>query len=233
MFQAAEWFELLAKFARDLARGRDPADALELLAQDVHHHLGDVDVRVWLFTDDLLHLVAASGSRFGGLDGFETERRAGPGLDAARSGTAVLVGDLHHCLSRWPEYVQDAEKAGIAAVAALPLRSSEAPLGALCLYFASPLTWRADDAATAARFADLVATQLEHAARHSAQDVLIGQLREALERRVVIEQAKGIIAAKRSVGVETAFEIMRKYARDRNASVHVVASSVVKLGLLP
>ncbi len=62
---------------------------------------------------------------------------------------------------------------------------------------------------------------------------LTDHLRTALTTRVLIEQAKGIVAATRGIGVEDAFQILRKHARDHNARLHDVASAVVTLGLRP
>lgn len=53
------------------------------------------------------------------------------------------------------------------------------------------------------------------------------QLRGALTSRVVIEQAKGMIAAHHGIGVDQAFQRLRKHARDHNARIHEIAAQVV------
>ena len=62
---------------------------------------------------------------------------------------------------------------------------------------------------------------------------LTQQLQLALTTRVVIEQAKGMVAAQRGIGVEEAFDVLRRHARDHNATLQAVASAVVTLGLRP
>jgi AmiR/NasT family two-component response regulator len=62
---------------------------------------------------------------------------------------------------------------------------------------------------------------------------LTEQLQQALSTRVVIEQAKGMVAAQRGIGVEEAFGVLRRHARDHNASLQSVATAVVTLGLRP
>ena len=63
--------------------------------------------------------------------------------------------------------------------------------------------------------------------------VLNEQLETALASRVVIEQAKGMLAERRGTSVEEAFQALRKHARDHNASLQEVATAVVTLGLSP
>lgn len=73
------------------------------------------------------------------------------------------------------------------------------------------------------------------ARRHDRDQLaeLTGQLQQALTTRVVIEQAKGMVAAQRAIGVEEAFDVLRRHARDHNATLQAVASAVVTLGLRP
>jgi len=59
------------------------------------------------------------------------------------------------------------------------------------------------------------------------------QLEQALQSRIVIEQAKGLIAAERGVGLDDAFEVLRKHARHKGVKLHALAQAVVELGLRP
>jgi signal transduction histidine kinase/DNA-binding response OmpR family regulator len=59
------------------------------------------------------------------------------------------------------------------------------------------------------------------------------QLEGALHSRIIIEQAKGILAAERGITVDEAFDLVRKHARERGVKLHAVAEAVVKLGLRP
>ena len=64
-----------------------------------------------------------------------------------------------------------------------------------------------------------------------AQEQISGQLQEALDSRVVIEQAKGITAQQKSVSVDQAYQLMRGHARSNHASLRVVAEAIVAVGL--
>lgn len=58
------------------------------------------------------------------------------------------------------------------------------------------------------------------------------QLQRALESRVVIEQAKGFLAASRDLTPGDAFDRLRRYARSHNTDVHAVASRVLTRALV-
>jgi PAS domain S-box-containing protein len=65
--------------------------------------------------------------------------------------------------------------------------------------------------------------------RHQQQ--LSVQLQEALDSRVVIEQAKGITAQRLGVTIDQAYQLIRAHARSNNASLRTVAEAIVEVGL--
>ena len=67
---------------------------------------------------------------------------------------------------------------------------------------------------------------LQHRAALEAQ-VLNEQLNHALNSRIVIEQAKGIIAERESLNMEQAFSTLRNHARSHNLRLVDVASDVI------
>jgi len=52
------------------------------------------------------------------------------------------------------------------------------------------------------------------------------QLREALRSRVVIEQAKGVLAERYRIDVEQAFQLLRRTARSNRMRIHALAGAV-------
>lgn len=113
-----------------------------------------------------------------------------------------------------------------------------------------PVEWRLHAADGAWRSVEVVASNLlddpavygivcslrDVTQRREEADRLVAlteQLTRALSSRVVIEQAKGVVAASRGVGVDEAFQILRKHCRDHNANINAVANAVVSLGLRP
>ena len=79
--------------------------------------------------------------------------------------------------------------------------------------------------------ADVATSYVVNASMLRQQEQLSEQLQHALESRVVIEQAKGITAQQHSVTVDHAYQLMRRHARNNNASLRIVAEAIVGVGL--
>ena len=107
-----------------------------------------------------------------------------------------------------------------------------AAVGAVNLYDSQPRSWSAEDVRVAAIFANIATGYLTHASAARQQKRTAEQLQQALNTRLIIEQAKGVLATKRETTVDDAFQVLRKYARDHNARIHDVARAVVKGELL-
>jgi hypothetical protein len=62
-------------------------------------------------------------------------------------------------------------------------------------------------------------------------ETLTGQLRAALNSRVIIEQAKGVLAQRGNLSMSAAFDRLRRYARTHQARLSEVAREVVETDL--
>jgi AmiR/NasT family two-component response regulator len=111
------------------------------------------------------------------------------------------------------------------------MRLDDQIIGALNLYSYEPRKWSDGDIAVAGVLADVATSYVVNASKLRQQEQLSEQLQEALESRVVIEQAKGITAHKNVVTIDQAYQLMRRHARDNNASLRVVAEAIVAVGL--
>jgi AmiR/NasT family two-component response regulator len=101
-------------------------------------------------------------------------------------------------------------------------------IGALNLYAAEPGGLEGEQAAAGQTFADVATAFLVHARDLQQREVFTDDLQRALSSRVVVEQAKGFVAAKRAITPTAAFELLRRYARDHRVKVQVVARGVVE-----
>jgi len=72
-----------------------------------------------------------------------------------------------------------------------------------------------------------IGTDSDLAAELEEARVKIAQLEHALKSRIVIEQAKGIIAERLGVEVDVAFDLLRSAARSHRIKIHAVAERVV------
>jgi GAF domain-containing protein len=133
--------------------------------------------------------------------------------------------------SRWPEYAPIAISAGFCAVAAIPLRAADGCIGSLNLYSRAIRAWEEDELEQALLFADIASSYVANASDLQRSERVREQLQQALDSRIVIEQAKGMIAAHQGLTIDQAYDKLRSYTRGHNASLHEVANAVVNLGL--
>jgi GAF domain-containing protein len=223
----------LSEFAGTLAKGFAISDVLHDLAEQVSAVLGIDGAGVSVQDGDRLQFVTAHDARAAQMEGVQDAGQAGPCVDAWHSGEAITVADLRTGPHRWDDYEKAARDAGVVAIAAIPMRSDTQSIGALDLYSTKPREWSGDDLESARILADMATSYVIHASELDRQRRLNEQLREALDSRIVIEQAKGILAAERRISVDAAFEVLRGHARNHSAPLRSVAEAVVSLGMRP
>jgi GAF domain-containing protein len=173
-----------------------------------------------------LHATAASSENARLLELFELQSDAGPCVDAYRTGRPVVNADLHANAEHWPRFAEAAELAGYVSVHALPLRLRNTVIGALNLFCSQPGALSENDVRVGQALAD-VATIGILAQRNLYQaELLTTQLQNALTSRVTIEQAKGVLAERHKVTVDSAFDLLRQHARTNNLHISDLARDV-------
>lgn len=182
--------------------------------------------------DGSLRVIASSSEAMRVLELFEIQAKEGPCLDCYRTGKPVVHEDLTAHGGRWPRFAPEAIAAGFNSVEALPMRLRGAVIGALNLFHPATGGMGQPDIDSAQALADVATIAiLQHRASLEAQAVN-AQLNQALNSRVTIEQAKGMISERLGVDMDQAFRSLRSYARNRNLRLVDVALGVVK-GTLP
>jgi transcriptional regulator with GAF, ATPase, and Fis domain len=214
--------------ATSLATGFDVADLLHSLTVGCVG-LVDVESAGLLLADryGILHVLAASSDQTRQLELFQLQRREGPCLDCYRAGAAIAVPDLRAAVHRWPQFVAAARAAGFASVHALPMRLRTTTLGTLGLFGTRAGALHDDDLALGQALADVASVALMQGKISADQAMLNEQLQHALTSRVVVEQAKGVLAQCADVDMERAFAMLRGYTRDNNLRLTDVAAAVV------
>jgi GAF domain-containing protein len=178
-----------------------------------------------------LQLMASSSERMRLLELFELQRQQGPCPDCYKSGKAIDEPDLATAVGRWPAFAPEASRVGFHAVAALPLRLRQERIGALNLFRSHPGRMAEADLIAAQALADVAAIGLlQHRAGREAR-LLAEQLSDALNARVTIEQAKGVLAERLQIAVDEAYSLLRVYALDRQVRLAEVARQVVNAEL--
>jgi GAF domain-containing protein len=174
-----------------------------------------------------LRVMASSSEAMRVLELFELQSQEGPCLDCYRTGQAVVNQDLATVNGRWPRFAPEALAAGFQSVHALPMRLRGTVIGALNLFNAQPGQMRPADIEAAQALADVATIAvLQHRAVSEAQ-VLNEQLNYALNSRIVIEQAKGMVAQRQGLNMEDAFAVLRGHARSHNIRLVDVANAVI------
>lgn len=151
---------------------------------------------------------------------------SGPCIECYNNGVAVSVSDIDDENSKWPDFMRVALAQGIHSALATPMKLRGKVIGTLNLFAERTGHVSARDAAVAQALADVATIGLlqERVIRES--HIIEEQLHRALDSRVMIEQAKGVIAGSLSVSMDDAFALIRKYSRDRNLTIRTVAESI-------
>jgi GAF domain-containing protein len=174
-----------------------------------------------------LRLVASSSEAMRVLEVFELQAREGPCLEAYNTGVRIGHERLEAGAGRWPRFSAAAVEAGFRSASALPLRLRDKTVGALNLFHVGEAPMPERDIVVAQAFADLATISLvQHRAATEAQR-LNEQLSVALSSRVVIEQAKGVIAERAGIDLAEAFERLRAFARHHNLLLTDVSQAAV------
>jgi transcriptional regulator with GAF, ATPase, and Fis domain len=195
----------------------------------------DVDAAGLMLADHSgqLRVAAASTQRARLLELFELQNEEGPCLDSFASGQAVLASDLGGAgdPGTWPRFSPESREAGFLSVAALPLRLRELTIGALNLFRKEPTALGPDEQRLAQALADVATIGILQERGVRQQETVARQLQNALDSRIVIEQAKGVIAERTGLDMDESFRLLRNAARSRNKKLSEVATLVVLGGL--
>lgn len=177
-----------------------------------------------------LSVAAASSERTRLLEVFAVGIDAGPCVECVRTGRPVSSDDLTSPGAReqWPRYVEGAEAAGFRSTHALPMRLRDDVIGVLTLLHTAEHALSETDARLGQALADAATIGLLHerAIRHA--ETVQEQLQGALNSRVIIEQAKGVLAAQHDLDPEDAFGALRSHARRQGMRLTDLARAVVE-----
>jgi GAF domain-containing protein len=231
MYDQTLFLQTLSRFAVVLPARYDLEAALTELTESVTAVLGLSGSGVTMAEEGRLRFVTAVSQASGDLERNQEHQQAGPCRDAFDTGEVVRVTDVREESGRWPEFAATATRLGVAGVAGIPMRLADEIIGALNLYATEPRQWSDQDIAVAGVLADVGTSYVVNASKLRQQEQLSEQLQEALESRVVIEQAKGITAQQNTITVDHAYLLMRRHARNNNAKLRLVAEAIVAVGL--
>ncbi|MEO5873866.1 MAG: GAF and ANTAR domain-containing protein [Streptosporangiaceae bacterium] len=220
--------EAFVELADTLVAGFDVIDLLHTLSERCVE-LVEVDAAGILMADQrgTLSLLAASTEQARHLELFQLQDEEGPCLDCFHTGLPVICADLATMPQRWPRFTAAARERGFAAVHAFPIRLRDQTLGAMNLFRATPGELPADTIAVAQALADVATISLltDRASRDGTQ--LVEELQAALNSRILLEQAKGVLGERANIEMGAAFTVMRDFARQHKWKLSDVALAVI------
>jgi GAF domain-containing protein len=174
-----------------------------------------------------LRVMASSSEAMRVLELFELQAAEGPCLDCYRTGEPVVNQDLAAPDTRWPLFASEALDAGFHSTHALPMRLRGVVIGALNLFNKTTGDLPRADLDAAQALADVATIGILHHRLALEAQTLNTQLEHALNSRIVIEQAKGMVAERTGASLEEAFKTLRDHARSHNLRLADVAHDVV------
>ena len=228
MISAQRLSSVFVEVADTLVADFDLIDFLHNLAAHTAAVSDAASVGLMLADEDgSLQYMAASTESARHLELFQLQHDEGPCLECYRTGRPVAIADLREHETRWPAFTQRAFEAGVGSVHAFPMRLRDRVIGALNVFDENPLPLRREDARIVQALADVATIAIIQERAISRAETVTEQLQGALNSRIVIEQAKGMIAQRNGLDVDTAFERLRAHARRRQERLADVARAVV------
>ncbi|MGH3463048.1 MAG: ANTAR domain-containing protein [Kribbellaceae bacterium] len=208
----------------------DEFDLIEFLQMLTAHtsELADAAAAGLLLADQhgRLQFMAASHEQARLLELFQVQTQEGPCQDCFSQAKPVINADLNDAADRWPRFAPRAVAAGFRSVHAFPLRLRNEVIGALNLFGTAAGAMEPPAIRIVQGLADVATIGLlQERAIHRAE-VLTEQLQAALNTRIIIEQAKGVLAQIHGCGTDEAFELLRAYCRTHRLRLSQVAHTI-------
>ncbi len=224
----------LVELADTMVDDFDVVDLLTLLTDRCVEVLDVAAAGLMLtFPGGELRVMASSSEAMRLLELFELQSEEGPCPDCYRTGEPIVNHRLQSSGGPWPGFSPRALEAGFRSVHALPLRLRNVTIGALNLFRSDEGALSDADVAAAQALADVATIAvLQHRAVRDTQ-LVNEQLHYALNSRVVIEQAKGMVAERKGLDMDQAFSTLRSHARRHSLRLVDVAHDVIAGDLSP
>jgi hypothetical protein len=218
-----------ARLADTLVADYDVVDLLQNLVELSSRVLGATAAGVMLADEHgELDVIASTSEATRLVEVMQLSAYAGPCIESFVTGTAVSLPDITRSPERWHAFRDRALEQGFAAIDAIPMRLREDTIGTLNLFRTSTGELEQEDLVAAQAFADVATIGILHQRTIAESDTVRRQLQYALNSRIVIEQAKGVVAQTRGVSIDDAFTLIRDHARRNRLGISAVASDIVE-----
>jgi transcriptional regulator with GAF, ATPase, and Fis domain len=220
--------ETFVTLADTLVADYDVVDLLQLLVDTCRDVLDTTAAGILLADENgELEVIASTSEASRLVEVMQLSAEEGPCIESFRSGRRVSVPDIADSKQEWWQFRGSALRQGFHSMDALPLRLRDTTIGTLNLMRESPGAAPEESVAAAQAFADVATIGILHERTVRESTVLTEQLQSALNSRIVIEQAKGVVSHTRGVSIDEAFTLIREYARSHSTGLSLVAARIV------
>jgi GAF domain-containing protein len=200
---------------------------LQRIVEVAHHAVPNtVGVSITLKKGTRPYTAAATSPPVQAIDEREYAVDEGPCISAMETGQPQLLDDVASD-TRWPKFAEVCREEGLGSSYGVPLCVGDEPYGAMNIYALVPHAFKEDHQEAAQLLADQAAIALANTRTYSECSDKIRQLQEALESRVIIEQAKGVLMATNSCSPDAAFEMLKQRSQRENRKIRLVADEIV------
>ncbi|MCU1543578.1 MAG: hypothetical protein JWM50_1443 [Microbacteriaceae bacterium] len=219
--------------ADTLVTGYDVVDLLQTLV-DTCAEVLDASAAGLMLADAYgdLAVVASTSEESRLIEMMQLGSGTGPCVECFKTGLPVSVPDVELIGDRWPGFLEEAVEQGFHSVHAVALRLRGTVIGTLNLFRSQTGEFTKEDMAVAQGLADVATIGILQERAISESDMARRQLQRALDSRVLIEQAKGVIAHTHNVDMDAAFRTLRNHARGNNINLRDVAEGVVSRSIM-
>jgi GAF domain-containing protein len=198
------------------------AQVAELAKQTIP---GAAEVSVTLIQNERVESLVFTGPLASDLDERQYEAGFGPCMDAALSGTTVVIEDTSDSPT-YPDFGRAAHRKGITRTMSIGLPAQRRTIGALNVYATDGGAFDQTAQELALTFAGYAAVALANAGLYASTAQLAANLQRALESRAIIDQAKGILMARHGVSADEAFDMISRQSQLTNRKVRDIAAEL-------
>lgn len=177
-----------------------------------------------------LHVIASTSERSSDAEEAQLGTNEGSCLDCYRTGETIDVPDIATHAEEWPTFVATMQTRGLVGTFAEPIRLRTATIGSLCIFAAHDQGHDDRDVVFIQLLADAASAALVRQRDHGRLQTLDEQVRDAIDARATVEQAKGALAYRRSIAVDEAFQALRRGARTAGRGLRDLADDVIRRG---
>lgn len=209
----------------------DTYDLIDLLQKLVDNAIELFDATAAGITlgpdDEHLEVIVSTSEESRLIELMQVRVGEGRCVEAVTTRKPVSAVDLAEIRRRWPAFAEQVAMSSYASVHAIPLRLRGQTIGSFNLFCDREGALDDADAVAAQALADVATISILQERTIRDADIVRQQLQRALDSRVAIEQAKGVIANTHALDMESAYRLIRHHARSTQTSLADVAQGII------